>query len=80
MLRELNKLRRSITAPAPKPGETYIWDSGNPWETHRAEVIEVKDGWVLFWWRIGDYSKQETATVSNFNYAWRLDDTDQRNE
>lgn len=62
---------RMLFAANPKPGEKYILDDNDPFDTHTAKVLEVKQGWVRYRRFYRDVSREYKDTFADFKLFWK---------
>ena len=64
-------LFRSLFKPLPKIGEIYVFDDcGDPWGSHKVEVLDVANGWVRYKFCDSDFYQDLRTTKSAFNYCY----------
>ena len=63
---------RAIFGPNPKPGEWYVLDDRDPFAiVHKAEILEVRDGYVKYMRWIGDHGASGSDSVFEFKLFWK---------
>ena len=58
---------RSFFGTNPQPGETYVFDNGDPFRKHYCKVLKVIGGWVLY----EVNGKELSETIRDFKLLWK---------